>query len=444
MILYTKTITSRLEYIVHFLEQLIGVQITIIDKESDFINKPEPLCISYHEECIHPAAYHIKPQNLLFQKDINPQEITIGNVRGNKVLFYDELNPHGFDVFSAIFYLIVRYEEYLPHEKDIYGRYAHTNSIAYKKDFLQTPLVNFWVIDLVKQLLQHPLAHTEPALKEYINQLNAPNWNKFIPTYDIDIAYSYKHQSIIKNIGGFVKAIIKADIDKVIEQAKVFSGENEDPFDQYDWLDSLHKKYQLHPIYFFLVAAQKGQYDKNISPNKPAMRDLIKRHLAKYEVGVHPSWQSGDDKSLLTNEIDTFSQICNSNCTISRQHYIRISLPETYQQLIQNGIKTDASMGYGSINGFRASVASPYFWYDLKEEKETDLQLIPFCYMDANAIFEEHLSPQEALAQLQYFYSICKEVNGTFYTVFHNHFLTNQPEWIVWKDVYASFLASII
>ncbi len=53
----------------------------------------------------------------------------------------------------------------------------------------------------------------------------------------------------------------------------------------------------------------------------------------------------------------------------SRQHYIRFSLPGTYRRLLQHGIDQDFSMGYGSINGFRASVASSFYWYDLERKR---------------------------------------------------------------------------
>jgi hypothetical protein len=64
-------------------------------------------------------------------------------------------------------------------------------------------------------------------------------------------------------------------------------------------------------------------------------------------------------------------------------------MPGTFQQLINAGIREEYSMGYGSINGFRASVASPFHWYDLERDEQTDLMVYPFCLMDANCFFEQ-------------------------------------------------------
>ena len=129
--------------------------------------------------------------------------------------------------------------------------------------------------------------------------------------------------------------------------------------------------------------------------------------------------------------------------TISRQHYIRFNLPEDYQKLIKAGITDDYSMGYGSINGFRASVASSFYWYDLKKDEKTILRIHPFCFMDANSFYEQRQDTEQTWAELQYYLSICKAVNGTLITVWHNNFLGSSIEFNGWKDLYEKFIAQV-
>jgi hypothetical protein len=127
----------------------------------------------------------------------------------------------------------------------------------------------------------------------------------------------------------------------------------------------------------------------------------------------------------------------------SRQHFIRFTLPQTFSQLIDADILNDYSMGYGSINGFRASVASSFYWYDLEKEEKTDLQLYPFCYMDANSFFEQKYTPQQALEEmLQYFY-VVKSVNGLLITIWHNTFLGTHRRFAGWREVYEEFISKI-
>lgn len=440
MILYTVKTSSRLQYIVHFIECIIGQAIIATTDATQFLQSID-IKINYSDDSICADEYLIKPHGLLFENTVRNIPVEVSACRNNPCFFFNENDNHGFDVLAAIFYLISRYEEYLPYQKDSYGRYAHTNSLAYKSDFLHLPLVNFWLKDLMERL---PIVNCQLSTEN--TSLITPNpqlqTNKFTftPTYDIDIAYAHQYQSIFKNVGGFFKDLMRGNLEKIIERANVYSGKTKDPFDVYDWLDDLHKRYQLQPIYFFLLAEKRGMYDKNISPKSNGMKRLIKQHYLKYTIGIHPSWQSGDNKIVVKNEIKQLENITQANCTISRQHYIRFTLPETYRHLINERITKDYSMGYGSINGFRASVASPFFWYDLAAEKQTSLLIYSFCYMDANSYFKQQLSADAAELELQQYYDVVQQVGGQCIAILHNNFLTEQPQWLAWRNMYAAFL----
>jgi hypothetical protein len=173
---------------------------------------------------------------------------------------------------------------------------------------------------------------------------------RLLPTYDIDIAYAYNYKGWARNLGRFIAS---PSIDRIAVLLRL----RDDPFDAYRWLDQLHQRYHLQPIYFFLVAERNARYDKNILPRKNGLQQLVRVHARKYPVGLHPSWRSGDRPELLGREKQVLEDLCGRLVTRSRQHYIRFSLPEGYRRLIQAGITDDYSMGYGTINGFRASVA---------------------------------------------------------------------------------------
>jgi len=100
-------------------------------------------------------------------------------------------------------------------------------------------------------------------------------------------------------------------------------------------------------------------------------------------------------------------------------------------------------MGYGSINGFRASIASSFYWYDLKNEEVTQLLIHPFCFMDANSFYEQKQSPEEALREMVHYHQVVKEVDGTLITIWHNSFLGTATQLKGWKEVYQEFVSSI-
>ncbi|HRI19794.1 MAG TPA: hypothetical protein PLA68_02520, partial [Panacibacter sp.] len=351
LLIYTTHITNRLQYAVDTLfEQVTNITFQLTDDQNFYKNSNADCKINYSSTKILDTEFWVQPHGLLFENNIQQQKIQCFEWNNLKVFFRTN-GDLPFDIFAASFYLITRYEEYLPHTLDEYGRYAHTNSLAFKEGFLQLPLVNLWMRELLK-LLQQKFTLFTIHLSPFT----------FLPTYDIDIAYAYLHKPLLNNIGGFCKELISGKWKQFAERAGVLFGFIKDPFVTYDWLDALHEMYNLQPVYFFLIAAQRKGCDKNISPRNKYMQRLMRWNSRKYATGIHPSWQSGDNTAILNKEILLFQKIIGKPAITSRQHYIRMNLPGTYRLLSEHGIVHEYSMGYGSINGFRASVASPFYW----------------------------------------------------------------------------------
>jgi hypothetical protein len=428
MLLYSPYNPSRLQYVVGFInKELFDDPIRITTDPAEF-NSYELQKLNYSDEECSKEEYFIKRTALLFETGIEQQEIECFELNYYKA-FFQTSGDFPFDIFAAIFYLLTRYEEYLPHEKDKYGRFLHTQSLAHRENFLQLPLINIWLQDFKKSLRDK-----FPGLIFHRSNF------KFIPTYDIDIAYSYLHKGWKRNAGGLLKSAAKGNWSMVKDRIRVLSGKRKDPYDSYEWLDSLHLYCRLRAYYFFLVAKEQKEYDKNISPENQELKNLVRYHAHGYTVGIHPSWQSGDNESLLEEEIVRLEHLIDKKVSHSRQHYIRLCLPETYRRLIKVGIEKDFSMGYGTINGFRASVAASFYWYDLEREEQTGLLIFPFCYMDANSYYEQNLTAQQALHELMNYYHAIKKVNGLMVTIWHNNFLGRDPEFSGWKEVYEVFL----
>lgn len=437
MLLFTSHITARLSYIVGFFsKELFDTPIRITSDKEAFLAATGPR-INYSGVGLRPPPgsdlsespiFSLTPAPLLFESGFSPQTITCFEFEGHKA-FFATSGDFPFDIFAASFYLLSRYEEYLPHEKDEYGRYAYTNSLAWKEGFLDIPLINYWLLEFKLALRRRipDLVYRYPAFT-------------FVPTYDIDLAWSYLFKGWRRNVGGGIKDLVTGNWRRLSERLAVLSGRRRDPFDSYEWLDSLHLYCRMKPYYFFLVAARCQGVDRNISPSKPGLRELVAYHAAGYRVGIHPSWSSGDKDSLLREEIEWIERVSDRNITRSRQHYIRFTLPHTYRRLLFYGIDQEFSMGYGSINGFRASVASSFYWYDLQKEEETTMRLFPFCFMDANAYFEQHLTPSQAMSELMHYYHHIRKVNGLMVTIWHNHFLGTDPAFAGWREVYEVFL----
>ena len=415
MLIYCKQYSPRLQYIVN---TLFGSDV-IITSEVFALQEYNEQKVCYDAEKLCSKALWIVPHGLLFENNIAQLHINC-TTWNNTTVFFQTNGDVPFDFFSAAFFLLSRYEEYLPHKKDTYGRYAHTESLAYKNNFLDIPIINEWLEKL-----------------NFTSNAPQPTPN-FLPTYDVDIAYAFKGHNLFINIARVIKQMLKGNFTAI---KNLFS--NKDVFDVYEWLDNLHNKHSLAPHYFFLVANKRSTYDKNISPSSKAMKALIQNISANYKTALHPSWQSFGKQNILNYEKKTLEKISGKKISASRQHYIKMQLPETYKTLIKSSITEDYSMGYATANGFRAGYCNSFLWYDLSEEKTTKLLLTPFCYMDATSRFANNKSAEEALEDMITLYNTVKKHNGTFSSIFHNHFLSERSEDEEWRGMYEKFMQTI-
>ncbi len=432
MLLYCNTITPRLQYIVEFFNKELFEEPIIITADNGQFEQAVGPKLNYSSQEFIGTAFSIHPVGLLFESSIRPQAIHCFSANGH-VAFFSTSGDFPFDIFAASFYLLSRYEEYLPHEKDEYGRYAHINSLAFREGFLDQPLVNYWL-----QHLKLSLGQRYPSL------LFRKNNFKCILSYDIDIAWSYLHKGFARTAGGFARSILQGEWSLVKERWDVLRGTKKDPYDCFEWLDALHLYCRSRPYYFFLVARKQVGYDKNTSTNVKAFRQLIEYYAHTYKTGIHPSWQSGDDVDLLSEEREWLEVVADTEIIRSRQHYIRFELPDTYRHLIKAGIEKDFSMGYGSINGFRASVCSSFAWYDLKNETSTSLLIYPFCFMDANSFYEQKDTPQQAYAELILYHEQVRKMNGMMISIWHNSILGTGKTFAGWREMFELFMKETV
>lgn len=367
------------------------------------------ICYDDHAEIPH--AIRIKPQGLLFQKGITAQSLAVNRWRKSTVLFYNQPGATvPFDIFAAAFYMLSRYEEYLPHNKDKHGRFKPEDSVAAQFSFLQQPVVDEWVHHFGK-LLQ----------SKHQIQLRKKEF-EFVPTYDLDLAWQYKYKGLKRTMAGIAKDLMLLKLGSVVHRIMVLSGLRKDAFQNFEDLKILHQNLGLNPLLFVLLG-QHGAFDKNTNPHFSVFQQLIKNLAKQYNIGIHPSYASDSDAGKIQAEQQLLATIINKTITQSRQHYIKFSLPNTYEALLQLGIQHDYSMGYAARNGFRAGTSNTFHWYHLPNETATNLAIHPFAFMDATALFYQKQNHKAIYLEWMLLWQAVKKVNGTFISIAHNHLM---------------------
>lgn len=428
ILVYTHKITPRVRYIFkHIFTRILQIEINFTSKLEDFVAY-NGTKISYTKVALG-NEFFIKSTNLLFEQGINDLEINVSKWDKVPCFFATGVKSSiPFDIFSASFYLITRYEEYLPHVKDKYERFTAEESLAFKYKFLEKPVIDAWAYKLMKVIKER--------FPEF--ELKKRNYN-FISTIDVDNAFAYKHKSIVRTIGGFLKDVYQLNIFNVWDRFTVLFNLKKDPYDTFSTILQCKTELKVPTVFFFLIG-DYTTYDTNISAAKTTFKLLIK-HVADYAlVGLHPSYYTMNDTVLLKKEKERLEAITNIPTKRSRQHFLRFSLPETYRSLIDLEVEEDYSMGYASHVGFRASTCTPFYFYDLDYEIQTPLKVFPFALMDTTLNDYMQLTPKQSLGKIRDLKNEVKRVNGTFITLFHNESLSGYLRWKGWGRVYGSMI----
>lgn len=403
-------------------ETYLGIPISLVQEEDDF--ESTNIFISYKESKENGQLY-FAAHPLLFETGVHHQDIVCTTFNDHVVFFQvnDANSALPYDPFALIFYMLTRYEEYLPFEADEHGRFRAKASLAYQNGFLDQPIVEQVINDLLHCILD----------KDSSFQFK-PSGFQFEVSFDVDAPFAYRGKGFIKNLVGSFLMLINGRINQGIDRFGFAFLGGKDPFDQFfDILSSL-EEYQLK-AFFFLLMEHKGKHNPATDYQHYAFDILVEKLSKNHVLGIHPSYDCYTIEKLKTEQ-ERFEEATQLRATISRNHFLRIKLPETYQLLESAGIKHDFSMAFPDQTGFRAGCSRPFPFYDLTKEMTTSVVIHPFCAMDAT--FEYYIkkgTEKEILEQLKGLYNNVNSVNGVFHIVFHNDLISGYLSKRNWKKI---------
>ncbi len=411
--IYSQAVSPKINYVFDFI--LGGVENIVYSVTDDydlFISSDADVLINY-SDIILPSTINIPYSNYFESKQFSDFH--------SELIFVDQ--AINFDFIAAIFYLLNRVEEYSSTDLDEHGRYRSASSFLHNKNLLHKPIVDIWLQEFYKIIATY-----------YSIELKIVDQFNVVSTVDIDHIFAFKAKGIINKLGSTARDILTANIQKLKDRAAPH-----DPFDTYAFIQECHEMNGLDCRYFILTS-ERTKYDRSLSPDNPEFLKVIDALAANNEIGIHPSYNSYKDVELITSQKQRLEKIIDRKITTSRQHFLRMKLPDTYYYLIKSGITTDYSMGYPDVLGFRAGTSRAYNWYDVASDKVTDLVVQPFALMDVTLRRVSKGDPSVAFRIAKSIIDDIKAVNGTFSLIWHNSSFYSTEGWSGWDKLYAEIL----
>ncbi|MDA3882631.1 MAG: hypothetical protein PF481_05070 [Bacteroidales bacterium] len=315
------------------------------------------------------------------------------------------------DICASAFFMLARWEEYVIQERDEYGRFPETEACAISHNLTHIPLVHVYA-ELLRTLFAE-LGYSIPYNRTFTKTI----------THDIDFTRKW-HTGIdfLKTgAGDIIKRCSPTSLVKTLSQA--FS--KQDPYNTYSYLMDLSEQYGCTSVFYMLLSPQNHKFFQSAQGQNIAKEIQSRGH----HIGIHFNEYHIHEIDEMQKHCQDFLKLFGFSPTISRQHFLQFSYPETLIALESCGITQDSSLYYRHKPGFRTGMCIEHSTFDVIHRKELQIKELPLTFMDVS-IFD-YDSPKEAESEILNLMSMSKKYAGNFVCLWHNSsFYGNE-----WKNV---------
>ena len=322
----------------------------------------------------------------------------------------------GIDIFSSSFFMLTRWEEYVNKNRDNHDRFPAYESLAFKQDFLDRPIVNEYI-----EMLWNMLEYLETTQKRKIQN------HQRLLTHDVDVPLKYESwRSGLRKIAGDLikRRNIKSAAQNLLEKVKVCLGLEKDPYDSFDYLMDVSERIGIK-AYFFFMGEGVTKYDNYYKSNDYFITKLIKdiKNRGHY-IGIHPTYAAYNNNEQFEKEKKELEKNFNIKIIFGREHYLRFEVPVTWQIWEDNGMEWDSTLGFADKEGFRCGVCYEYSVFNILTRQKLKLKEKPLLVMEGNFItYQLDINQNEMIKKIRDIIDKVKKYNGEFILLWHNSHL---------------------
>lgn len=406
-------ITPRIQYVFDIIKDFRKVNVLLSvcehDESENYIYAPK---LKDNQKGLVAAT-------LLFEEELYTSKITSSSWNDENCLAFNEVT----DPLASIFYHITRMEEYGYENYDEHGRFQTKDSFVSRFGWKDKLLVERWIdaflIDYEQQMSQKIDVEKSPLT--------------FLLTFDIDNTFAFKWKSWSRILGSYWKDIWRLDWKRMKVKTKVLLNLQKDPFDTFDKMQTYQEK-GINVRLFWLLG-DISAYDRNVSNSSRKHLNFIRQLRTIFPIGLHPSYLSNNKLEQLSKEKQILDNTLENKTITSRQHFLKLKFPDTYQRNIQIGLKEDFTLGFGDELGFRAGTLRPFYFFDLTTNRPENYLIHPFAYMDGTLKEYQKWSVEQSKIEIQKLIQEALLFGGEFSAIWHNETISDWDDWKEWSSL---------
>jgi len=327
------------------------------------------------------------------------------------------------DDWATIFYLLSQYSECMQDEKDIHQRVSAIHSLVVEKRWHERCLVNECA-ERILSLIQSKIPQFDWHLPKKSYRIS----------HNVDRPFKYQGDAwkvhLKRALGSYRFGNSLIRVSKELFRLSLFPilKGNIDPFNHFNWMLRENSNFHSGPVFYFGSALQNKDYDPQYNLNDTRIIEIIEKIRKNGgRIGCLSNYASSQSMQGITANRKSFVEqledyIGESNA-LNRQHFQRFQPFNFAEQLTLAGIKEDSSIGFTDRTGWRTSCSLPYYLFDIKNKKISNVLEIPFCAMDQAIITPRYMniaSPEKVMIEMERWMKDVDRYGGVYCTVWHN------------------------
>jgi hypothetical protein len=141
-----------------------------------------------------------------------------------------------------------------------------------------------------------------------------------------------------------------------------------------------------------------------------------------HELAYHSSYDAGVNPHLLESELEQLRTYTDVEDIVShRSHYLRYQPDILVDELCRADVRIDSTKGWAEQIGFRTGCCWPHRWYDVHEDKVTEIWEVPMTVMDLQLSKYMRLNAEQAIERIRKQIDTVVSWNGITVWNLHEH-----------------------
>lgn len=373
------------------------------------------------------------PQGIEYAKNRFTPEEDIPVIYGNiKCEVENQKITCGIDIFASCFFMLTRWEEYVNKNRDIHDRFSATQSLAYKENFLDRPVVNEYLEMLWNMLV---FLGCEQTRRE--------RHFTFYLTHDVDAPLKYTSwRSGLKEIIGDVikRKNPRLAFQHLFQKIKAHLNVKNDPFNTFDSLMDIAESCGTKN-YFFFMGQGLSKYDNYYKSNDLFIQKLAQKiKQRKHFIGIHPTYEAYNKSEQFLKEKKELEDNLRTQITFGRHHYLRFEIPTSWQIWEEQNMEWDSTLCYADKEGFRCGVCYEYNTFNFLSRKKLHLKEKPLIAMEVSfTAYQPDINACDMEHKIKVLINTVKKYNGDFVFLWHNSSF-NTPQWAQYQHIFTDVL----